>query len=128
MFDEQRTTWEEPWISFWQKNALDVRLVSTGWALFLIWIGGLWLVPNERLPEDTWLIGMGLIMLGINGIRYLNGIKMSGFTVVLGSLALVSGMAGVFGMDLPFFAMKISPGLMARGPGKFSAAATIPVT
>ena len=102
---EQKTTWEEAHISFWQKSVLNMRLWFISWALFLIWIGGLWLVPNERLPEGTWLIGAGLIMLGLNGVRYLNGIKISSFTVALGNLALVSGMGRFFGVNLPFFAL-----------------------
>ena len=68
---EQKTTWQETHNPFWQKLALNARLEAIGWALFLIWIGGLWLMPDERLPEETWLIGAGLIMLGLNGVRYL---------------------------------------------------------
>src|SRR3972149_2042115 len=76
-----------------QKAALNKRLESIGWGLFLIMIGGIWLVPDEQVPEGTWLIGAGLIMLGLNLARYLNGIRMSGFTIVLGILALASGLS-----------------------------------
>jgi len=88
-----------------QKNALNKRLEAIGWALFLIMIGGIWLVPDEQIPQGVWLIGAGLIMLGLNGFRYLNGIKMSGFTIVLGVLALAAGLGGVFGVKLPLFAI-----------------------
>jgi hypothetical protein len=44
-------------------------------------------------------------MLGINGARYLNGIKMSGFTIILGALALIAGLGGLVGVKLPFFAI-----------------------
>ena len=88
-----------------QKNNLDKRLEDIGWALFLIMIGVIWLMPVGRLPEDAWLIGAGVIMLGINGVRYLNGIKMSGFTLILGALALIAGLGGVFAVKLPFFAV-----------------------
>ena len=28
-------------------------------------LGGLWLVPDQWIPEGSWLIGAGLIMLGL---------------------------------------------------------------
>jgi hypothetical protein len=85
------------------KKALDRRLESIGWALFLIMLGGLWLVPKERLPEETWLIGVGIILLGLNAARYLNGIKMGNFTIGLGILALLIGIASFAGVELPLF-------------------------
>lgn len=88
-----------------RNNSLNKRLEDIGWALFLILVGIIWLVPVGRLPEDAWLIVAGVIMLGINGIRYLNGIKMSGFTLILGALALIAGLGGVFAVKLPFFAI-----------------------
>ena len=86
-------------------NELNKRLEAIGWGLFLIMLGGIWLVPDERVPQGIWLIGAGLIMLGINGVRYLNGIKMSGFTSVLSILALAAGLSGLFGVKLPLFAI-----------------------
>jgi hypothetical protein len=88
-----------------EKQALNKRYETIGWGLFLIMIGGLWLVPDERIPEGTWLIGAGVIMLGLNLARLLSGIKMSGGTIVLGLIALGSGLADVFGADLPVFAI-----------------------
>jgi len=88
-----------------QKSALNKRLEAIGWGLFLIMIGGIWLVPGEQVPQGAWLIGTGLIMLGLNGVRYLNGIKMNGFTIVLGILALAAGLGGLFGVKLPLFAI-----------------------
>lgn len=83
------------------KRALDRQLEGIGWALFLIMIGGLALIPN--VPGGVWLIGVGLIMLGLNGARYLNGIRMRNFTLVLGTLALLLGVAELLGLDWPVF-------------------------
>ncbi len=85
------------------KQTLNKRLETIGWALFLIMIGGLGLVPKEIVPGGTWLIGVGLIMLGLNAARFINGIKMSGFTIGLGILALLSGLGDFFGVQLPLF-------------------------
>jgi hypothetical protein len=78
-------------------------LDGIGWALFLIMIGGLWLMPEGTVPEGTWLIGVGLIMLGISVVRSLSGIDVSWFTVVLGVIALASGASDFFGVSLPWF-------------------------
>lgn len=90
-----------------EKQALNKRLESVGWALFLIMIGGLALIPDESIPEGMWLIGAGLIMIGLNLARFLNGIKMSGLTFILGLLALGSGLGDYLGLDLPVFAIML---------------------
>lgn len=86
-----------------EKHELNKRLETIGWALFLIMIGGLGLVPAAQVPGGAWLIGVGLIMLGLNAARYLNGINMSGFSTFLGILALLSGLGDFLGLQLPLF-------------------------
>jgi hypothetical protein len=80
-----------------QKIALNKRLESIAWGLFLIMLGGFALVPNSLIPRGVWSIGVGLIMLGLNAVRYFYNIKMSGFTTVLGILSLIGGVAELFG-------------------------------
>jgi hypothetical protein len=46
-------------------------------------------------------------MLGINAIRYFNRIIMSGFSLVVGFLALFAGMGAFFGLELPLFAIAL---------------------
>jgi hypothetical protein len=87
------------------RNArLNKRLEEMGWGLFLILIGVVLLLPNVDVPQGIWLIGAALILLGLNGIRYLNGIKMTGFTISLGVLALAAGLGSFFGTKVPLFA------------------------
>jgi len=86
-------------------NSLNKRLEEIGWGLFLILIGVILLVPDVQAPQGIWLTGAALILLGLNGFRYLNGIKMSGFTICLGVLALAAGLGSIFGMKLPLFAI-----------------------
>jgi len=88
-----------------EKELLNKRLENISWGLFLIMLGGLWLVPDRWIPDGAWLIGAGLIMLGLNLVRYLNGIKMSGFTLVLGAIAVFSGISDILQRDLPVFAI-----------------------
>jgi hypothetical protein len=84
-----------------EKAELNKRLEAIGWGLFLIMIGGLWLIPDAQVPEGTWLIGAGVIMLGLNLARYMNHIKTSRFTIVLGTIALLIGFSDYLGADLP---------------------------
>jgi hypothetical protein len=87
------------------KEALNKRLEAIGWGLFLIIIGTLWVIPDERVPNGTWLIAAGVIMLGVNAVRYLNDIKMSWGSLILGLLAVIFGLGEFVGLDLPFVAI-----------------------
>jgi hypothetical protein len=87
------------------QRAVSRRLDELAWALFLILIGAIWLLPAGTVPEGTWLIGAGLILLGINAVRSLKGIKMNGFAIVLGLLALVAGVGHLAGVKVPVFAI-----------------------
>ena len=90
-----------------QKKELNKRLESVSWGLFLVMLGGLWLAPGEVIPEGTWLIGAGLIMLCLNAARYFNRIPMSNGTIILGFVALLVGFGDFLGIDLPFFPILI---------------------
>ena len=85
-----------------KKAALD-KINGIGFVLFILMIGGLLLLPKGMLPETTWLIGIGLIMIGGNVARRLNGIKLCQCTAVLGILLLIAGILGLFGVTFPVF-------------------------
>lgn len=82
-----------------EKAALNKRLESIGWGLFLIMLGGFALVPNATLPKGLWSIGVGVIMLGLNVTRFFYKIRMSGFTTVLGIIAVISGVLQLMGKN-----------------------------
>jgi hypothetical protein len=81
-----------------EKAQLNKRMEAVAWGLFLIMLGGSLLVGRETVPKGWWTIGVGAIMLGLNLARYLTGIKMSGFTVVLGILAVIGGILELTGL------------------------------
>jgi hypothetical protein len=70
-------------------------------ALVLIMTGGLWLAPKAMFPEGTWLIGVGLILLGLNAVRRIAGLKTSGFGIIVGLIASAAGIGRIIGQDLP---------------------------
>lgn len=80
------------------KATLNKRLETTAWGLFLIMLGGFMYVPDTVISKGIWSIGLGLIMLGLNVVRFTYKIKMSGFTTVLGILSLVAGALQLLGI------------------------------
>ncbi len=88
-----------------EKTALNRRLERIGWGLFFLLTGGILLVPEAQVPQGTWLIAAGIVLLGLNAVRYLNHIKMSMFTTILGVLALAGGLGGFYGVELPLLAL-----------------------
>ena len=90
-----------------RKVALNKRLEDFGWGVLLITIGTIWLLPEKQVPQGSWLIAAGLITLGLNAIRYFNGIKMVGFSLVVGGLALFAGLGAFFSLKLPLLAIAL---------------------
>ncbi len=82
------------------KQILDKRFEALAWALFLIMIGCLWLMPEGVLPDYTWLFGAGAIMLGLNATRLVNGIRTCGFTIILGVLAVYAGCSRAWDFEM----------------------------
>jgi hypothetical protein len=75
---------------------------TIAWGALFIWWGTTELV--KTLPEGTGVIGIGLILLGLNLARHLNGIAISAFTTTLGVLVIIWGgldLAGAL-LSLPF--------------------------
>ena len=70
-------------------QTLNRRLEAVAWGAFFVWWGATELFPS--LPEGIRAIGIGVILLGLNAARSVNGIPTSGFTTILGFLALVLG-------------------------------------
>jgi hypothetical protein len=55
------------------------------------------------VPEGTWLIGTGALLLLLNTIRFVSGIPWSGVSTALGVLALAAGLGALTGINLPLF-------------------------
>ena len=81
------------------KAALNKRLETMAWGLFLVMLGGFLFVPQEIIRGGWWSIGVGLIFLGLNAARYFNGLRMSGFTTFLGILSIIGGIFDLVGME-----------------------------
>lgn len=84
-------------------------LTTVAWGLFFILVGGAWFY-GETYKVDvgtTIAIGVGLILVGLNLARSSIGVKMSKFSLGIGILALLLGVARYFGMKLDILPLVI---------------------
>jgi hypothetical protein len=79
------------------------RLDVLGWGVFFLMTGVLMLFPS--LPEGTWLVGLGALMLGLAAVRVGLGLAFEWFGVILGIGALVAGFGTIAGVYIPVFAL-----------------------
>jgi hypothetical protein len=83
-------------------QTLNRNFEAIAWGALFIWWGVTELVND--LPNGIGIIGVGLILLGVNVLRALNGTRINGFSSTIGVLALVWGgleLAGAV-LSLPF--------------------------
>ncbi len=72
-----------------ENTRLNKILEAMAWGALFIWWGlSLW---PHLLPNGLDAAGTGLILLGVNIVRRLNGIPINGFSSILGILTLVWG-------------------------------------
>ena len=60
-------------------------------------LGVVGLAPD--LPEGSWLIAAGVVFLGVGVVRAILRLPVSGFTTVVGVIALVAGVGSVAGLE-----------------------------
>lgn len=84
---------------------LDRRLHDIAWGLLLMITGIVWLVPDDRVPEGAWLWGVAAVLFGVNVVRYLNHIKINGFSMALGLAAVIAALTQIWRQDLPLLAI-----------------------
>ena len=85
------------------KNMLNLKLVKLSWALFFILIGGSWILENIQRIDNTqmWALiyaGSGAILLLLNGLRIIWKINISRFSIGLGALGLMLGIANYYAL------------------------------
>ena len=83
-------------------QTLNRNFEAIAWGALFIWWGITELFHS--LPDGTGATGIGLILIGVNVVRWLSGLPVSRFSTALGILALVWGgleLVGVL-LSLPF--------------------------
>lgn len=89
------------------ERSLNSKLEGLAWATFFILLGCVWLYENmydTSLP-GTIAIGLGVILLALNYTRSRYEIPTSTFTIVVGAVAIVYGVAEWFMKEVDLFAL-----------------------
>jgi hypothetical protein len=82
------------------------RLSAAGWGLLLVWTGALILLPGEvGVLWNIWLVGAGAIVLGVAAVAVRLGSMPGWDTWILGTVGLVSGLAGLLGHSISAFGL-----------------------
>ena len=94
------------------RHMLNFKLVKLSWALFFILIGGSWILESLKEIDSTrkWGIiyaGCGAILLLLNLMRIAWKINISRFTIWLGTLLLLYGIATFYEFDFSIWAAAI---------------------
>ena len=105
------------------KKDLDRHYEAITWGIGFLWVGFYSLVPGNQ--NSIGVLGIGLILLGLNLARALSRIPVNGFSSVLGILAATLGLVALlrpvlnfphFELDL-FSLLLIATGLYILIPG-----------
>jgi len=80
-------------------KGLGRLLDEIAWACILALTGALWLVPETWAPEGTWLAGFGLVLIGLEAVRFLLRREARGFGLVIGSVASAAGIGRMLGYE-----------------------------
>lgn len=105
---------------------LRKRLSSAGWGLLLAWSGALVMLPGDLgTLWHIWLIGVGVILLGLSVVVRARGLRPSWDTIVLGTVAGATGIGGVGGVPISAIGLALillGLGLTVTGIRSWSAA------
>lgn len=85
------------------RGDLGGRLDTIGWGLLLLVTGGILLWADA--PDGSWLAAVGAVLLVITIARAVLGVGASWFIGILGAVALVAGLGGMAGIDVPAIAL-----------------------
>lgn len=83
--------------------SLDRRLDGIGNGLLFLLVGAL--VLPSGLAEYAAVAGVGALLIGLNALRSLAGIPVRWFSIVVGTVALVAGVAAIAGVRIDAFAL-----------------------
>jgi hypothetical protein len=90
-------------------KALNKRYETIAWGTLFLWVGVRDLLPG--LPVGTGMLGIGLILLGLNLVRRFSRIPMNRVSTAIGGVAILIGLVEIFRtwqgiqVELPFFSV-----------------------
>jgi ABC-type proline/glycine betaine transport system permease subunit len=85
-------------IAFMEEHDRSGIFDVIGWALFFVWVGIAWLLG---LSLGWGLLGVGLLTVGIQLLRYWFGVSVEKFWVVVGVALLVAAIWELWSIAIP---------------------------
>jgi len=94
------------------KKSLNRRYVTIAWGSLFLWLSILMIVPGNQSP--TFVLGAGIILLGLNLARLFSRITVSPFSIILGCLACGLGLVAMFrtALNIPPFELPFLPSVL----------------
>jgi hypothetical protein len=108
---------------------INARYETVAWGVMLIWLSVLMLIPGDQ--NNLFILGIGIILLGLNLVRSIRQIPVNWFSTTVGGLSLAAGalsllfpMLGInahLELDLfPILILVFGLYLLVPGPKKIS--------
>ncbi len=90
-------------------KSLNRQYTALAWGLLFLLLGTLLAIPGDQ--NGIFLLGTGLIFLGLNLLRRLQGIPINLFSTLVGILALIGGLYATIrpALSLPHFQIGFIP-------------------
>ena len=88
-------------------RAFERKLDNFGWGAILLLTGSMWLVPKGWIPDGSWLMCVGFILLGLNAYRYSFRKEWNICSLSLGVLAVLAGVGAFFQVKLPLLGIAL---------------------
>ena len=88
-----------------ERRRLAGRLDDIGWALLFLMSGAILVAPGISHPWAAWFIGVGVILLGLNLVRYASGLRFHVLTAGCGAIVAAAGVGAYLGIDVPILAL-----------------------
>jgi hypothetical protein len=83
------------------------RIEHATWAIFLMFFGLMFIVDEKYIPDGAWMMGIGILLILLNGIRYLQTLPISHFTAGLGVVLIILGAGDYASYNVPTGALVI---------------------
>jgi predicted benzoate:H+ symporter BenE len=80
-----------------RNKKLEHRIAALGWGVFFIWTG---VALLAHIGWGVGLMGVAILILGGQVLRYYSGLRVVGFWIVMGSLFFLGGIWKLFDVQL----------------------------
>ena len=77
------------------------RIEHATWAIFLMFFGLMFILDEKYIPDGAWMLGIGILLILLNVLRYVQTLPISHFTAALGVLLMILGVGDYASYKVP---------------------------